>query len=97
MARTMTELEAANERSARRANRNGHWGRSVASRLAAALLLGASPVAAEEYEKERSGHPLRVLAYVVHPIGVILDTLIFRPFHWLGSKEPIKTLFGQED
>ena len=30
-------------------------------------------------------------------VGVILDTLIFRPFHWIGSHEPIKTLVGQKD
>jgi hypothetical protein len=63
------------------------------------MLVAASPVAAadEDYDETYSGHPLRIVAYVLHPIGVILDTLIFKPFHWIGSHEPIKTLVGQED
>ena len=62
-----------------------------------AILVGATPIAAEEYDQKLPGHPLRILAYVVHPVGVILDTLIFRPAHWLASHEPIKTLVGQPD
>ncbi|HXV35897.1 MAG TPA: hypothetical protein VEC18_02045 [Myxococcota bacterium] len=78
-------------------------GRARAARGLAALLLAASllatarPASAEEYDPTYAGHPLRVVAYAVHPIGVILDTLIFRPFHWIGSHEPLKTLFGQQD
>jgi len=48
------------------------------------------------YEPDRAGHPLRVIAYVVHPVGVILDYAIFRPAYWIGSHEPLRTLFGQE-
>ena len=78
-------------------------GRARASRGLAALLLAASllatarPAGADEYDSTYAGHPLRVIAYAVHPIGVILDTLIFRPFHWIGSHEPLKSLFGQQD
>jgi hypothetical protein len=39
---------------------------------------------------------VRIIAYALHPVGVILDYLIFRPVHWLGSHEPLRTLFGQE-
>ena len=82
-----------------RSDRSGkrRMAKMAAGLLVALFLLGAGPAAAESYDSKRSGHPLRVLAYIVHPIGVILDTLIFRPFHWLGSKEPVKTLVGQED
>lgn len=71
--------------------------RLLAATTALAVLAVAAPVAAEEYDETYSGHPLRVVAYIVHPIGVILDTLIFRPFHWIGSHEPFKTLSGQKD
>lgn len=71
--------------------------RLLAAVAALAMLVAASPVAAEEYDETYSGHPLRVIAYVLHPVGVILDTLIFRPFHWIGSHEPFKTLSGQRD
>lgn len=70
---------------------------AIATALVALLLIGATPVAADEYESDRSGHPLRILAYVVYPVGFILDTLIFRPFHWLGSHQPFKAVHGHED
>ena len=49
------------------------------------------------YELLRAGHPLRIVAYALHPVGVILDYLILRPAYWIGSHEPIKTLVGQGD
>ena len=48
------------------------------------------------YNPRRSGHPLRVIAYALHPVGVIVDTLIFRPAWWVGTHEPFRTLFGVE-
>jgi hypothetical protein len=63
---------------------------------AAVVAAGAAPVAADEYDPQEAGHPLRILAYAVHPIGVMLDLLIFRPAHWVGSHEPIALLFGHE-
>lgn len=69
--------------------------------LAAALLalsLGSAPSArAEEHDPDRGGHPLRVVAYALHPVGVVLDYVLVRPLHWLASHEPLRTLFGYED
>jgi hypothetical protein len=65
--------------------------------LAASLLAAASPAAADEYDPSYAGHPLRILAYVAHPVGVLLDYLIFRPAHWIGNHEPAKTIFGHTD
>ena len=81
----------------RRRSRCSGKARLLAAVAALALLAVASPAAAEEYDETYSGHPLRVVAYVLHPVGVILDTLIFRPFHWIGSHEPFKTLSGQRN
>jgi len=78
-------------------SRRGRIRRLLAGLTALALLAAASPAFAEEYDDTYAGHPLRVVAYVVHPIGVILNVLIFRPFHWIGSHEPFKTLSGQKD
>jgi hypothetical protein len=58
-----------------------------------ALLLPA-PGSAGSYDPRRAGHPLRIAAYALHPAGVILDWLIFRPAWALGSHEPLRTLFG---
>lgn len=66
--------------------------------LAFALLALAAPAgAADDYDSKEAGHPVRIAAYVLHPVGVILDTLIFRPAYWLGSHEPLRTLFGRTD
>ena len=68
------------------------------------LLLAASASAASysehgkgKYNSKEAGHPLRIAAYILHPVGVILDRLILRPAYWLGRKEPIKTLVGNTD
>lgn len=71
------------------------------SRLAAllacaALLAAASPVQADEYDPQKAGHPLRVIAYVLHPVGVVLDLLLVRPAHWIVSHGPIAELVGHE-
>jgi hypothetical protein len=58
------------------------------------LVLLVSPARAAEYDPLRSGHPLRIVAYVLHPVGVLLDRLIFRPAWFIGVKEPARTVFG---
>jgi hypothetical protein len=69
--------------------------RRAAAAFALTALL-AAPAAADEYDARRAGHPLRVVAYVVHPIGVALDYLLFRPAHWVGSQPVISTIFGHD-
>lgn len=66
----------------------------VASSL---LLSSAAPVSADEYRERTSGHPLRIIAYVLHPVGVMVEYLLLRPAHWVVSREPMQTLFGHED
>jgi hypothetical protein len=85
----------ASSRDRSRGSRAGR--RFLAAGLTAVALFVSLPAAADKYEPKRAGHPLRIIAYVVHPVGVILDYLIFRPAHWIGSHEPIKTLVGHED
>jgi hypothetical protein len=66
--------------------------------LSLALLVLAAPSgAADDYDSKEAGHPVRIVAYLLHPVGVILDTVIFRPAYWLGSHEPLRTLFGRTD
>ncbi len=81
-----------------RSNASGRLRRGLAGCLVAgSLLVSGSPALAHDHDSTRSGHPLRLLAYVVHPVGVILDTLILKPLHWLGSHEPVQTLIGHEE
>jgi hypothetical protein len=70
----------------------------VGAALALALGLAlASPASADDYEPQRAGHPLRMAAYVVHPVGVAIDYLFLRPLHWIGHRQPFATIFGHQD
>ena len=71
--------------------------RTLVSLLLVFSLLGlASPAVADEYDPQDAGHPVRVIAYLLHPIGVVLDVLIARPAHWVGSQGALARLFGHE-
>jgi hypothetical protein len=65
--------------------------------LATSLLFLSSTANADEYDSSSSGHPLRIAAYILHPIGWALDFLIMRPAHWIVSHEPLDEVFGHED
>ena len=80
--------------------RSGGW-RTRVVLVWIAFALAAIPAGAgtstSDYKSEEAGHPLRIAAYLLHPVGVVIDTLILRPAYWLGSHEPIKTLVGNTD
>ncbi len=63
----------------------------------ALLVASASPAFADRYDKRRAGHPLRIAAYIIYPVGALLDVLIMRPAHWLVSQEPFKSAVNHED
>ena len=81
------------------ASKRVRGGRRIAATLAAFLLALsiANPSAADEYDSNNAGHPLKMVAYLLHPVGVVIEYLILRPAHWIGSHEPFKTAFGHED
>lgn len=61
-----------------------------------ALGLKPSSAAPDEYD-DRQSHPLRVIAYLVHPAAFIVEWTLARPFHWLvSSTEPLEALFGHQ-
>jgi hypothetical protein len=49
----------------------------------------------DEYDDSQS-HPLRVAAYLVHPVGYGLEWLIFRPMHWVVSRPALVDVFGHD-
>jgi hypothetical protein len=76
------------------ARRRGNRGlRGFAAGLAL-VALGSAAARADDYDPQRAGHPVRIIAYAVHPVGVILDLVIFRPAHWIGSLPVLDKLFG---
>lgn len=79
-----------------RSSRTAGLGRALC--LAAVLtVVGAAPAGAHDHDPEEAGHPLRIVAYALHPVGVALDWLIMRPAHWVGHHEPFRTLFGHDE
>lgn len=69
---------------------------AAALAVVALLFVAAAPARAEGHDPQRAGHPLRILAYALHPVGYILDTVIFRPADWLVHHEPFTTIFGAD-
>lgn len=63
----------------------------------AIACLAAVPASADDHRSDRSGHPLAIVGAVLHPVGWLIDTLIFRPAHWLAHHEPVKTIEGHEE
>ncbi len=54
----------------------------------------AAPATANPHDPNRGGHPLRVAAYLLHPVGYFLDVVLVRPAHWLVSRESLAPIFG---
>ena len=92
---------ATHNRSIARRTRGSTLARLIAGVFVTLLMATSVAIAADKndkrYDSLDAGHPLRIAAYVLHPVGVILDRLILRPAYWLGSHEPMKTLFGRTD
>jgi hypothetical protein len=70
--------------------------------LATMLLVGAlaGPAAAdpgieEEYD-DAITHPLRLAAYLAHPVGFAVEWLVGRPFHYLISRPDLSRVFGYQ-
>lgn len=43
---------------------------------------------------DSESHPFRVLAYLLNPVGVALEWVIFRPLHWVVSQPNTAPIFG---
>ena len=72
-------------------------GGSCAALVIALATAGPAWATEEEYDASDAGNPVRISAYVLHPVGVIYDYLILRPAWWVGSHEPFRTFFGRTD
>jgi hypothetical protein len=66
--------------------------------VAALLLLTGSASArsgADAYDDSQS-HPLRILAYLLHPVGYTLEWLVTRPFHEFVAQPDLEPVFGHD-
>jgi len=57
----------------------------------------ASTPVHDDHDPRNAAHPLRIVAYGLHPVGVALDWIIVRPAVWVVRHEPFRTIFGYED
>jgi hypothetical protein len=74
------------------------WGLRAVCLLTVAGLLAfaaATPEAeADSYDPQKAGHPLRITAYLLHPVGVLIDYGLMRPCFWVVKREPFASIFG---
>jgi hypothetical protein len=68
----------------------------IAVSLCAGFTVFVSQGWSEEYDPRGAGHPLRLVAYVLHPVGVLLDYCLLRPAYRIVQKEPFTTIFGAQ-
>jgi hypothetical protein len=50
---------------------------------------------ADEYDDSQS-NPLRLLAYIIHPVGYTLEWLVTRPFHEVVAQPDLEPVFGHD-
>lgn len=63
-----------------------------------ALALLAIPAASQAhvYDRDDSDHPLRYVAYALHPIGIAVEYAVLRPIHWIVSRPNLDIIFGHD-
>ena len=69
--------------------------------LLMALVVAAGMVVAvpatgrahDAYDDSQS-HPLRLIAYAVHPVGYALEWLVMRPVHFVASQRSLERISG---
>ncbi len=65
----------------------------VAAMLAVLGTGGVAAAGADAYDDSQS-HPLRLLAYIIHPVGYTLEWLVTRPFHEVVAQPDLEPVFG---
>ena len=67
----------------------------VAALAIAAAAMLAVPAAAHRQDRTHD-HPMRLVAYALHPIGVAAEFVIIRPVHWVVSQPNLDVVFGHK-
>ncbi len=61
------------------------------------LFVFSKTAVSHELTPEEAGHPVRLAAYALHPIGFVLYHGILKPAHGLVSKPGLKEVFGHQE
>jgi hypothetical protein len=62
--------------------------------VAAGLVAVPATGRAHDAYDDSQSHPLRLIAYAVHPIGFALEWLVTRPIHFAVSQPSAEKIFG---
>ena len=64
--------------------------------LALAVTLLGAPSAARAHDAydDSESHPLRIVAYGLHPVGWALEWIAMRPLHFVVSNPRLEPIFG---
>ena len=66
---------------------------AVFTLLGMLMSTGTALAVPDEYDDTQS-HPLQLAAYLTSPIGYALEWAIFRPLHWVVSREGNEAVFS---
>jgi len=72
------------------------WKNMVLVGLGVLLLAGSARAGYDDYDDYADSHPLRLIAYVFHPIGYTIEWLALRPLHALASQPEVQPIFGTD-
>lgn len=67
--------------------------RTLVLALTLVAALGTAARAHDAYDDSQS-NPLRVVAYILNPVGWTAEWLVFRPIHFLVSQPALERVFG---
>jgi hypothetical protein len=86
----------------------GRWGRMILAAILTVSVLSGGCAGRQKIEPTSQveitqrldapatstsyGHPFRLVAFVLHPVGVLIDFVIVQPIYFIASLAP--TLFG---
>ena len=56
--------------------------------------LTAVPVRAMDDYDDSQSNPLRLAAYLLHPVGFVAEWLVLRPFHRIVAQDDMEAIFG---
>ncbi len=68
----------------------------AAAALALCVTLLAPAANASRYDNQYETHPLKVVGYALHAVGQGMNWLVFRPIHWVVSRNNLDVVFGHK-